>query len=284
MNSTRRFLFLAPLIILASSFVGGMYAPGMSGASAASSEDDIRASLHTFTKLYNLVERNNAEAPDPDKAIYNGAIPGMLRTLDPHSSFFDPKVFQLMREEQRGHYFGVGMHVAPRDNKTVVVDIFAGAPAYKAGIRPGDIIAAVGDKPTEGLTTSDVAELLKGPRGTVVKVTVVRQGHEAPLVFDVTRDEIFRNSVPLWLLHPARHRLYTDPSIHRNHQPRTGRAFEAPGRAEHQGYDPRLARQPGRAAQRGRGRGRPVPSKRTDHRLSPRAGFRGEVLRSQKRQ
>ncbi len=115
----------------------------MSGASAASSEDDIRASLRTFSKLYNLVERNNAEALDPDKAIYNGAIPGMLRTLDPHSSFFDPKLFQLMREEQRGHYFGVGMKVGARNNKTIVMEIFTGAPAYKAGIRPGDIITAV---------------------------------------------------------------------------------------------------------------------------------------------
>ncbi len=196
MNSTRRFLFLAPLIIMASSFVGGTYAPGMSGASAASSEDDIRASLRTFSKLYNLVERNNAEALDPDKAIYDGAIPGMLRTLDPHSSFFDPKLFQLMREEQRGHYFGVGMKVGARNSKTIVMEIFTGAPAYKAGIRPGDIITAVSDKPTEGLTTSDVADLLKGPRGTIVKVTVVRQGHEVPLVFDVMRDEISRNSVP----------------------------------------------------------------------------------------
>ena len=101
-----------------------------------------------------------------------------------------------MREEQRGHYFGVGMKVGARNNKTMVMEIFTGAPAYKAGIRPGDVITAVNDKPTEGLTTADVADLLKGPRGTVVKVTVMRQGHEAPLVFDVMRDEISRKSVP----------------------------------------------------------------------------------------
>ena len=79
---------------------------------------------------------------DPDKAIYNGAIPGMLRVLDPHSNFFDPKSYALLREEQSGKYYGVGMQVGPRNNKVIVIAPFAGAPAYRAGIRPGDIIVA----------------------------------------------------------------------------------------------------------------------------------------------
>ena len=87
MKSTRRLLFLAPLVILAFSFLGGVYAPGVAGVSAASSEDDIRSSVSTFTKVYSLVERNFADPLDADKALYKGAIPGMLRTLDPHSSF-----------------------------------------------------------------------------------------------------------------------------------------------------------------------------------------------------
>jgi carboxyl-terminal processing protease len=196
MKPTRRLLFLAPLVILAFSFLGGVYAPGVAGVSAASSEDDIRASVSTFTKVYSLVEQNFAEPLDADKAIYKGAIPGMLRTLDPHSSFFDPRDFQLLREDQRGQYFGVGMKVGARNNMTIVMEIFTGAPAYKAGIRPGDILVAVSDKSTEGLSTSDVADLLKGPRGTTVKVSVMRQGHSDPLVFEVTRDAISRKSVP----------------------------------------------------------------------------------------
>ena len=196
MKSTRRLLFLAPLIILASSFLAGVYATGAAGASAVSTEDDIRASLRTFSMVYDVVERSNAEHLDPDKAIYNGAVPGMLRTLDPHSNFFDPKLFQLMREEQRGHYYGVGMRVGQRNSKTMIVEVFRGAPAYKAGLRPGDVIVAVGGESTEGLTTTNVVDLLKGPRGTVVKVSVARQGHEAPLIFDVVRDEISRDSVP----------------------------------------------------------------------------------------
>lgn len=196
MKPTRRLLFLAPLVILAFSVLGGVYAPGVAGASAASTADDISASVSTFTKVYSLVEQNFAEPLDSDKAIYKGAIPGMLRTLDPHSSFFDPRDFQLLREDQRGQYFGVGMKVGARNNKTIVMEIFTGAPAYKAGLRPGDVLVAVSDKSTEGLSTSDVADLLKGPRGTTVKVSVMRLGHGDPLVFEVTRDAISRKSVP----------------------------------------------------------------------------------------
>jgi carboxyl-terminal processing protease len=196
MKSTRRLLFLAPLIILASAFLGGIYAPGIAGVSAASSEDDIRASVRAFTEVYSVIERNYADPLDPDKALYRGAVPGMLRTLDPHSNFFDPRDFQLLREDQRGQYFGVGMKVGARNNKTIVMEIFTGAPAYKAGLRPGDVIIEVSDKSTEGLSTADVADLLKGPRGTTVKVAVMRQGHEEPLIFQVTRDAISRKSVP----------------------------------------------------------------------------------------
>ncbi len=196
MKPTRRLSFLAPVIILACALAGGVYAPGAAGVSAATSEDDIRASLKIFSNVYTEVEQNAAEPLDPDKAVYNGAIPGMLRTLDPHSSFFDPRYFQLMREEQRGHYYGVGMRVGARNNKVIVMEIFAGAPAYKAGLRPGDVIAEVNGKQTEGMSTADVADLLKGPRGTVAKVGVMRQGHDQLLVLDVVRDEITRKSVP----------------------------------------------------------------------------------------
>ncbi len=119
-----------------------------------------------FSEVYKVVQQNYAEPVNPDKAIYNGAIPGMLRVLDPHSNFFDPKSYAALREEQRGKYYGVGMQVGPRNNKVIVIAPFAGAPAYRAGIRPGDIIIAVDGKPTDNMSTSDVAELLKGPKGT----------------------------------------------------------------------------------------------------------------------
>jgi carboxyl-terminal processing protease len=141
---------------------------------------------------------------DVDKAVYQGAIPGMLRVLDPHSNFFDARQFGLLREEQRGKYYGVGMIVAPKETRTVVMQPYVGAPAFNAGIRPGDVIMKVDDKSTDGLTTPDVADLLKGPKGTVVKIAVSREGYDQQLVFTVTRDEIPRHSVDIaFMLKPG---------------------------------------------------------------------------------
>ena len=171
-----------------------------SSTSSSSGDSDVRDSMRTFSDVYRVVQENYAEPVSPDKAIYNGAIPGMLRVLDPHSNFFDPKAYAALREEQRGKYYGVGMQVGPRNNKVIVIAPFAGAPAYRAGIRPGDIIIAVDGKQTDNMSTSDVAELLKGPKGTSVKITVLREGSDKPLDFTVVRDEIPRYSVDVHFL------------------------------------------------------------------------------------
>ncbi len=169
-------------------------------ATAHDGDSDVSDSLKQFTQVYDVVEQNYAEPVNPDKAIYNGAIPGMLHVLDPHSNFFDPKSYSLLREDQRGKYYGVGMTVGPRNNKVIVIAPFVGTPAYRAGIHPGDIIIAVDGKPTDNLNTSDVADLLKGPKGTTVHITILREGTDKPLEFAVVRDEIPRYSVDLHFL------------------------------------------------------------------------------------
>lgn len=176
--------------------MGALFGQRVSGERAVS-ESEMRESMRVFSDVYKVVEENYAEPVNADKAIYNGAIPGMLRALDPHSNFFDPKSYSALREEQRGKYYGVGMQVGARNNKVIVIAPFAGAPAYRAGIRPGDIIIAVDGKPTDNMSTAEVAELLKGPRGTTVKITILREGTEKPLDFAVVRDEIPRYSVDL---------------------------------------------------------------------------------------
>ncbi len=125
----------------------------------------------------------------------------LSRTLDPHSNFFDPRDYQLLREDQKGHYFGVGMQVRPFNGKTIVVAPFPASPAYKAGLRPGDIIMKVNEKPTDNLTTTEVADLLKGPRGTQVAIVLAARSSTQSITFTVTRDEISRNSVgeAIWL-------------------------------------------------------------------------------------
>ncbi len=200
-RSSRRSSVLVLSIILVCGCLGMLFGQRLtSAASSPANDNDVRDSLRTFSDVYRVVQENYAEKVDPDKAIYDGAIPGMLRVLDPHSNFFDPKAYAALREEQRGKYYGVGMQVGPRNNKVIVIAPFAGAPAYRAGIRPGDIIVAVDGKPTDNMSTSDVADLLKGPKGTTVKITVLREGVDKPLTFTVVRDEIPRYSVDVHFL------------------------------------------------------------------------------------
>lgn len=201
----KRSLLFLPVIILLCSLLGGLYGWRAEAAAAPSdtpaAEISLSRDVDNFAKAYALVQQNAATPVDPDKAIYRGAIPGMLRELDPHSTFFDPKDYQMLKEDQNGHYSGVGMQVQAHGDKTVVVAPFPGSPAYKAGIRPGDAIVAVDDKSTAGLNTTEVADMLKGARNTTVKISVKREGVANYLNFSVTREDISRKTVQdaFWL-------------------------------------------------------------------------------------
>ena len=196
-GSSRRSLFLVVFVLALFGLLGMLFAQRINPAATPSSDSDVRESIKQFTQVYETIEENYADPVNADKAIYTGAIPSMLHQLDPHSNFFDPKSYSALREEQRGKYYGVGMTVGPRNNKVIVIAPFVGTPAYRAGIRPGDIIAAIDGKPTDNMSTSDVADLLKGPRGTTVRITMLREGADHPLEFSVVRDEIPRYSVDL---------------------------------------------------------------------------------------
>ncbi len=193
MKPQRRGALLVMGVLVVSAILGGVYGPPV--RATASGASDIQESVKTFTRVLSVVQRNNAVPLDTDKSLYDGAIPAMLRSLDPHSNFFDPRQYALLREDQRGRYYGVGMTVGPQDDNTVVLAPMPGSPAAKAGIRPGDIIATVDGKSAKGLTTSEVADLLKGPKGTVVHIGMLREGYADPIIFTVTRDEIPKRSL-----------------------------------------------------------------------------------------
>src|SRR6266436_4169082 len=195
MKPEGRGLFLVITVVVLSAALGGIYGPNVRATS--STFNDAQGSLRDFTRVLDVVQANYAEKLDVDKLVYQGAIPGMLRVLDPHSNFFDARQWALNTEERRGRYYGVGMTVIPRGDRTVVMSPYLGAPAYKAGIRPGDTIVKINDKSAESLTTTEIADLLRGARGTAVKITVSREGYAEALIFTVTRDEIPHHAVDL---------------------------------------------------------------------------------------
>ncbi|HLJ85571.1 MAG TPA: S41 family peptidase [Candidatus Angelobacter sp.] len=160
-------------------------------------DSEMNDNLRQFAEVYSLVEENYADPVDPSKTIYEGAIPGMLHVLDPHSNFFNIKSYSSYREEEQGKYQGVGMVIGPRNDKMIVIAPLSGTPAYRAGIRPGDIILGVDGKSVTNMDSNQVSDLLKGPKGTQVVITVAREGSEHPLEFRVVREEIPRNSVDL---------------------------------------------------------------------------------------
>lgn len=195
MKGDRRGALLVVSVLVVSAVLGGIYGPSVRATS--SDVNTLQDSVKTFTRVLSIVEKNYATPVDTDHALYSGAIPGMLRVLDPHSSFFDPRAYANLREDQRGRYYGVGMTIVPKEDYTYVLAPMPGAPAFRAGIRPGDVIVAVDGKTAQGLSSSEVADMLKGPKGTVVHITMKRVGYADPLNFTVTRDEIPKHSVDI---------------------------------------------------------------------------------------
>ncbi len=193
-----RSLLLFAIVVALFSYLGARFGAQVQAAvtEPPAAVDDATGPTAVLQRFYAVVNRNFADPLNPDKAIFDGAIPGMLATLDPHTTFFDPRSYRQLLDEEKGRYSGVGMEVGPRKGKTVVLAPFPGSPAYRVGLRPGDVIVSVDDKPTDNLNTNEIAGLLKGPRGATVKIVVSREGEPDFLSFTVVRQEIERKSVP----------------------------------------------------------------------------------------
>jgi carboxyl-terminal processing protease len=195
-----RFAVLAILVVLASSLAGGIFG-GNATAGSGAAQNSPNEFLREFAEAVDVIQKNHVDNIGADKLVY-GAIKGMLRTLDPHSSFFDPKEFARLREDQHSKYFGLGIRVRallPRSDRGRVVIVeppSIGSPAEKRGLRAGDVIARVNGESIDDWTQDEVVDHLRGPRGTTVDVTIERPGIRNPLQFKVERDEIPIITVP----------------------------------------------------------------------------------------
>jgi carboxyl-terminal processing protease len=188
-----RFSFLVVALLSSAAVVGGFWQRHMQASSR--SPDDLNELLRAYAQVLNVAEENYADEVDTEKAVYD-SIRGMLKTLDPHSNFFDPKTFSQLREEQQGNYYGLGITIGIRDAKPTVISPIPGTPAYRLGIRSGDVIAKIEGTSTDGLSVQDVVDKLRGPKGTTVNISIQREGIPELFEFAVVRDEIPHYSIP----------------------------------------------------------------------------------------
>jgi carboxyl-terminal processing protease len=187
-----RFVSVAALLVCVCAIIGGLW-----GRSALATEDRLPEQYRVFTTALAAVETGYVEKIASERLVY-GSISGMLQTLDPHSTFLDPKYYAQLRERQEGHYYGLGLSISgpPGVPQIQVVSLFEGSPAYKKGIRRGDVIAKISGEDTEGWTSDQAVKKLKGPKGTFVHIALRRQGHDELIEMDVMRDDIKIPSVP----------------------------------------------------------------------------------------
>jgi carboxyl-terminal processing protease len=184
-----RFFPAAMLAVVLSALAGGFY-----GSSVLATQDDVLQHYRIFTSALGVVEREYVEEVPADRLVY-GAIEGMLHTLDPHSAFFNPREYEQMRERQQGTYYGLGIQIQSLDGDITVMSVFENSPAYRKGLRRGDIIALItGDDgetvSAKGFTPEQAVRLLKGPKGTTVGIAIKRRGYDGLIDMRIERDEV----------------------------------------------------------------------------------------------
>lgn len=171
-------------------------------AGAQSKETGPYRKLDIFARVLSLIEQNHVEKIDED-ALIIGAIEGMLRALDPHSSFMSAKEFKILMEDTEGNFCGVGMEVGIKENILTVIAPIPNSPAIRAGILPADVVVKINQESTADMDLMEAVQKMRGKENTNVTITIVREGKDKP--FDVTlkRAVIEMQSVESELIEPG---------------------------------------------------------------------------------
>lgn len=157
---------------------------------AAPAELDAKyEALRRFSQVLDLVEHNYVrEVKDTD--LINGALKGMLQSLDPHSTFMTAEEFKEMHENTAGEFFGVGIEITLDNGQVTVLSPIDDTPAFKAGVQAGDIILSINGQPTQELSLQEVVSRIRGPKGTEVELTLLHTNAKAPKTVRIVRDAI----------------------------------------------------------------------------------------------
>ena len=160
--------------------------------------DELRA----FAEVYGAIKTNYVE-PVQDKKLITGAINGMLSDLDPHSAYLDQDAFKELQVGTQGEFGGLGIEVGMEDGFVKVVSPIEDTPAYRAGLKPGDLIIKLDDTPVKGMTLGDAVKRMRGKPKTPIRLTIVRKGTPQPFEVTVVRDVIHVKSVKSKTVEPG---------------------------------------------------------------------------------
>lgn len=158
--------------------------------------------IRLFSEALSIVQKNYVEEPDPQELV-RGAIKGMLTSLDPHSSFMTPDMYKEMQIDTQGEFQGIGITIGIRDGILTVIAPIDDTPAFRAGILAGDKIVKIEDTTTKDMSLMEAVKLMRGPKGTKVRISIVREGTPEPVEYIITRDVIPLYSVKTKDIDPA---------------------------------------------------------------------------------
>jgi carboxyl-terminal processing protease len=181
--SLRRKRFLSALIAIV------VVAAAATGPALASRAQRLAARLDTLSRMFDIIETYYVEDVEADE-LFQNAVQGMLDDLDPHSHYYSSEAYRTLRERYRGDYHGIGIQFDIFDGILTVLDALEGGPSEKLGLRPGDQIVKIRGESAIGLDNDRIYELLRGPKGTRVEVTVRRPALDEEWDVTITRDEV----------------------------------------------------------------------------------------------
>ncbi|MDH5210121.1 MAG: S41 family peptidase, partial [Betaproteobacteria bacterium] len=160
--------------------------------------DELRA----FTEVFGAIKQNYVE-PVEDKKLITEAINGMLAGLDPHSAYLDADAFKELQVGTQGQFGGLGIEVGMEDGFVKVVSPIEDTPAFRAGVKPGDLIIRLDDTPVKGMTLADAVKRMRGKPNTKITLTISRKGEPRPIVVTLTRAVIRVQSVKSKMIEPG---------------------------------------------------------------------------------
>ena len=158
--------------------------------------------LRAFTEVFGAIKTNYVETVE-DKKLITEAINGMLSGLDPHSAYLDAEAFRELQVGTQGQFGGLGIEVGMEDGFVKVISPIEDTPAFRAGVKPGDLIVKLDDTPVKGMTLNDAVKRMRGKPGSQITLTISRKGEAAPIVVTLTRAVIRVQSVKSKLIEPG---------------------------------------------------------------------------------